>query len=795
MPYSGNMATSILGTSVTRIEDPNLLTGNGTFIDNQQNMAHAVFLRSPFAHAKIISIDTKEAESMPGVIAIYTANDLSIPPHHAFFPLNDECKRPPLATEKVRFVGDAVAVVISKTKAQGIDATEMIFVDYEPLPAVSDPEKALEPDAPIQFESLGTNLVAGNREDNPDEALEDAEIIVKGRFVNQRVAVVPLEGNAISAIPGKNGEHDLTIYVSTQMPHNFARAISKVLSLDTAKIRVIAPHVGGAFGGKAGVTAEHSVVIASALKLNRPIKWSETRSENMVSLPHGRSQIQYIEMGFTKGGKITGLRCRMIGDAGAYAGFGGGLAMGSTKLMSQGVYQIPKISYDVAVAVTNTTPVGAFRGAGRPEATAFLERIMDIAADELDIDPVEIRKKNLIPNTAFPLETLPGAKYDTGNYEEVLDKALELSNYTQLRKEQKERIEAGSSKLLGIGVSTYVEVTAGGGPSEFSEVQIFADGTASIKVGTSAHGQGHATSFAMIVSDKFSIPIEKIRFIQSDTAEIPTGGGTGGSRSLQIGGSAVATATDALYEKAKELAANLLEASVEDIVATDDGGLSVAGVPSSNVSWADLAKFAQERNDSLSVSLDFVQEGATFPFGAHVSLVEVDAETGQVTPIRHIAVDDCGRILNPLIVNGQQHGGIAQGIAQVLWEHFVYDSEGNPLTSTLAEYGMPSAAELPSYEVFNTETPTPLNPLGAKGIGESGTIGSMPAVHNAVIDAISHLGVRHIDMPCTSEKVWNAIKNAQDGWPQDPWIEPPTIFNTLPIRGQVASPEAADVDI
>ncbi len=794
MKYAGTMATSILGTSVLRVEDPDLLTGKGTFIDNQQGFAHAVFLRSPFAHAKVLDIDTAEAQKMPGVIAIYTAKDLSIPPHHALFPLNDLCKRPPLATDKVRFVGDALAVVIAESKAQGIDATEAIYVDYEPLAAVVDMEKALEPGAPIQFEDLGSNLAAGSRENTTEDALGDAEAIVRARIVNQRVAVVPMEGNAISVVPTQDGDRDMTIKVSSQMPHSFAKAISKILGLDPDRIRVIAPHVGGAFGGKAGVTAEHSVVIASALKLNVPIKWSETRSENMTALPHGRGQVQYVEMGFTKEGMITGLRCRMVGDAGAYAGFGGGLVMGSTKLMSQGVYQIPRLSYDMAVALTNTTPVGAFRGAGRPEAAAFLERIIDIAADELGLDPVELRKKNLIPKEKFPYRTLPGAYYDSGDYETTLDKAIELADYSKLRSEQAERIASGSTRLLGIGISTYVEVTAGGAGSEFSAVQIFPDGTASIKVGTSAHGQGHATSFAMIVSDRFGIPMDRINFIQSDTSQVPTGGGTGGSRSLQIGGSAVATASESLFQKAKQHAAKYFEASEDDIVLSD-GGLAVAGVPSSSIAWGDLAALAQADGDPLVVSLDFVQKGATFPFGSHVSVVEVDTETGKVTPLRHIAVDDCGRILNPMIVKGQQHGGIAQGMAQVLWEQFIYDEDGNPLTSTLAEYGMPSAAELPSFEAFNTETPTALNPLGAKGIGESGTIGSMPAVHNAVIDAISHLGIRHIDMPLTPEKVWRAIDSATRGLPQPTWSEPPSFFDNLPLRDSSQAPAGADIDI
>ncbi len=794
MKYAGDMATSILGTSVLRVEDPDLLTGKGTFIENEQGFAHAVFLRSPFAHARVKSIDTSLAEKMPGIIAVFTAKDLSIPPHHAFFSLNDACKRPPLATEKVRFVGDAVAVIIAKSKAEGVDAAEAVYVDYEELPAATDPEEALGPGAPLQFEELGSNLAAGSRETTPANALEDAEIVVRGRFVNQRVAVVPLEGNAIAVRPDKDGDRDLTILVSTQMPHNFAKAISKVLNLDPEKIRVIAPHVGGAFGGKAGITAEHSVVVASAIKLQIPIKWTETRSENMMALPHGRGQVQYVEMGFKRDGRITGLRCRMLGDAGAYAGFGGGLVMGSTRLMSQGVYEIPKIAYDVAVALTNTTPVGAFRGAGRPEAAAFLERIMDIAADTLGIEPVELRKKNLIANSEFPKRTLPGAIYDSGNYETTLDMALAKAGYAKLRAEQAERIARGSTKLLGIGVSTYVEVTAGGGTSEYSAIQLFPDGTASIKVGTSAHGQGHATSFAMIVSDRFGIPIDKIRFIQADTAQIPTGGGTGGSRSLQIGGSAVATASESLFQKARELAANYLEAGLEDIVLSD-GGLAVAGVPSSQVSWGELAAYSDEQGKPLAASLDFVQKGATYPFGSHVSVVEVDIETGKVIPLRHIAVDDCGKIINPLLVHGQQHGGIAQGIAQVLWEEFVYDEYGNPLTSTLAEYGIPSAAEFPSFEVFNTETPTTLNPLGAKGIGESGTIGAMPAVHNAVIDAISHLGVSHIDMPCTPERIWTALNAASKGQPQPIWRDPPEFFENLPLREAAPRPAAADVDI
>jgi carbon-monoxide dehydrogenase large subunit len=497
------------------------------------------------------------------------------------------------------------------------------------------------------------------------------------------------------------------------------------------------------------------VAIAVARRLQRPVKWVESRSENLIAMPHGRGQVQYCELGLTRAGKIVGMRVRIIGDAGAYAGFGGSLAMGPTRMMAQGVYEIPRISFEAVVALTNTTPMGAFRGAGRPEAAAMLERIMDIAAAELDLDPVEIRRRNFLPPDAFPYTTRMRTVYDSGNYQLALDEALRLADYDALRADQAERRARGDRVQLGIGVSAYVEITAGGAGGEYASVDVDEEGIATIHVGTSGHGQGHATSFAMIVADRLNIPIEQVRFVQSDTAVVPTGGGTGGSRSLQLGGSSVATAADAVVAQAREIAASMLEANPDDIVVMDDGRVGVAGVPARALTWADLAQ-----HQTLRAVSDIAQDGPTFPFGAHVAVVEVDLDTGVVTPLRHVAVDDCGRILNPMIVAGQQHGGIAQGIAQALWEHYVYDAEGNPQTATLTDYAMPSAAELPSYEAFNTDTPSPRNPLGAKGIGESGTIGSTPAVQSAVVDALAHLGVRHVDMPCTPEKVWTAIASA-----------------------------------
>ncbi len=790
---------SLLGTEVVRVEDPDLLLGRGTFIANLrlEGMLHLAFVRSPHAHAEVGAFDVDDARQAPGVVDVFTAADLGIPRFHAFgMALNAAAARTALAEEKVRFVGDPVAVVVADTAAHAADAAEQVVVDYTPLPAVTDPEAALAPGAPVQFDAIGSNLAAGLRDDDSIDPLTGADVVVRGRFVNQRIAVVPMEGNAIAVIPRADGDdgYALTVYVSTQMPHLFHRLSCALLGIDPATMRVIAPHVGGGFGGKAGITAEHAVAIAVSRRIDRPVTWAETRSENMVALAHGRSQVQYVEMGFTNDGTIVGMHARILGDAGAYAGFGGSLAMGPTRTMAQGVYRIPRIAYDVAVALTNTTPMGAFRGAGRPEAAAFLERIMDLAADQLGIDPVELRRRNLLASDQFPYTTLMGAHYDVGDYEKPLLKAVELAGYDELRADQAARRRRNDRLQLGIGVSTYVEITAGGMASEFGSVEIHEDGTVTVAAGTSSHGQGHATAFAMIVADSLHVPIESIRYVQSDTALVPRGSGTGGSRSLQIGGSAVLKATDAVIDQARQLAARLLEADVDDIVVTDEGKVGVAGVPARALSWAELAGMAaRDGGDPLLAALDSEQAGPTFPFGAHVAVVEVDIETGRVRLVRHIAVDDCGRILNPLLVRGQQHGGIAQGVAQALWEQFVYDDVGNPLTSTLADYAMPSAAELPSFEAVNTETPTPLNPLGAKGIGESGTIGSMPAVQNAVVDAVSYLGVRHIEMPCTSERVWQAIQTARAGGDTSPWREPPAFFAALPMRG--AKPATADIDI
>lgn len=768
------MPGSILGTSVRRVEDLDLITGASTYVGNLRldGLLHLTFVRSPLAHGVITAIAVEEAAAAEGVVAVFTAADLGLPAHHGLIVVNPDLPRPPLATDRVRFVGEAVAVVVAETKAQAVDAAELVEVDYDPLPVVVDPEVALDPTSEPQFAGRD-NLAAGARSD--EDVLSDAEVVVRARMVNQRIAVMPLEGNAIAVLPGgfEGRDDDLTIWVSTQMPHGFRAQTAKLFGLENDRVRVIAPHVGGGFGGKAGMLAEHTVAVGVARRLNRPVTWVETRSENLVSMPHGRGQVAYYELGLTRQGQITGLRARVVGDAGAYAGFGGALSMGPTYVMSQGVYDIPKLAFDAAVALTNTTPMGAFRGAGRPEATAHLERIMDIAADELDIDPAEIRRRNLLDPESFPVTTLTGARYDVGDYDLPLREALRIVDYDKLREEQRARREAKDSVQLGIGLCVYVEITAGGGGTEFGSVTVHADGSATISAGTSAHGQGHATAFAMLTSDKLGIPMDEITFVQSDTAVVPRGSGTGGSRSLQMAGNAVVMAADDVLEQGRRRAADLLEAAVEDVELTDAGEFGVVGVPTTALSWSQVAGAGEE----LFAGLDFRQEGATFPFGAHVSVVEVDTETGRVTPRRHVAVDDCGRILNPLLVEGQQHGGLAQGVAQALFEEILFDADGQPITSTLADYRMPSAADLFWFETSNTETPTPMNPLGAKGIGESATVGATPAVQNAVVDALRPFGVRHVDLPCTPEKVWRAIQS-----PPELWREPPAVFAALPLR-------------
>ncbi|MCP4224722.1 MAG: xanthine dehydrogenase family protein molybdopterin-binding subunit, partial [Actinomycetia bacterium] len=723
---------SILGNAVLRREDPSLLKGADKYYDDMEveGVGYICFVRSPFAHARFTTIDTSAVTGMPGVVGVYTADNLEMADFQGFPMFDPAFNRPVLAKGKVRFVGDIVAVIVADSRAEGADAVEAVEVDYEPLPAVVDIEAATAADAPILFEDHGTNLVfetAMGHEEGDGDPLEGADRVVETRMVSQRLAGVPLEPNGCVAIP--DGD-TLEVWIPSQNPVAVRDAFVGQLGLDPEKLRVAAPAVGGGFGPKAGPYVEYFLTIKLAQELNRPIKWTEERSENMVSLAHGRAMVLTAKLGLANDGTIVGLDCEVVADCGSYPAIGGVLTT-LTQTMIQGVYQIPKIRYHATSVATNTTTTAAYRGAGRPEATQILERVIDSAADELGMDPAELRRKNYLQPDAFPLTTLGGANYDCGEYEKALDAVLEAADYQSLLAEQAQRRTSGATKQLGIGLSSYVEVTAPLGLHvEYGAVEVHEDGTATARVGTSAHGQGHLTAFSMIVSDMLGIPMESVKLLQSDTDEIPRGQGTMGSRSLQTAGSAVHLASETVLAKAKTLAAHLLEASEDDIVA-GDGGLQVAGVPTSAVTWGDLAaasnddsKRPEGMDPGLAHELDFDGTDSTFPFGSHISVVEVDIETGQVEMLRHIAVDDCGRILNPMLVMGQQHGGIAQGAAQALYEIVAYDEAGNPITSNLMDYAIPSAAELPFFETSNTETPSPRNPMGAKGIGESGTIGS-----------------------------------------------------------------------
>jgi carbon-monoxide dehydrogenase large subunit len=749
--------TSILGNPVKRLEDPRILSGRACYVADLDlpGVLTAVFVRSTMAHARIEAVDTETAAKMPGVVAVYTGSDLALADIPAFAMAPPVMARPALARGTVRFVGEMIAVVLAETAEQAVDAAGEVVVDYEPLPAVADAEAALAEGAPVLFPDHGSNLVVEFDFGRTEGIFDGADTVVSGRIVNQRLAAVPLEVNAAAAVPEPDDR--LTFWVSNQHPFGVREPLAGTLGMPADKLRVACPAVGGGFGAKIGLYAEYVVVAAAALRLGRPVRWVETRTESMVALTHGRGQIQHVEIGAKADGTIVGLRGHLIADAGAYPALGVFLPT-LTRMMSAGVYTIPKIDVRASVAVTNTTTVGAYRGAGRPEAAALVERAVDMVAAELGLDPVEVRRKNLIPPFSEPHTTVVGATYDVGNYAAALDKVLGLAGYDDLRADQKARRERGDRKALGIGVSVYVEVTGAGPVPEFGSVEVHADGTVTAQTGTSPHGQGHETAFAQIISATLGVPMEGVTLLHSDTAAVPEGQGTYGSRSLQLGGSSILVAAETVLSLAKQRAANLLEANPDDVVLFDDGRFGVAGTPARSLGWAELAG---DGKDPLRAEAKHPQSAQTYPFGAHVVVVEVDTETGAVDLLRVVAVDDCGRVLNPLLAGGQVHGGLAQGIAQALFEEFAYDADGTPLTATLADYLVPSAAELPSFETAHTETPTPLNPLGAKGIGESGTIGSTPAVHNAVVDAVAHLGVRHVDMPCTPERVWRAIRAAR----------------------------------
>jgi aerobic carbon-monoxide dehydrogenase large subunit len=722
---------------------------------------HATFIRSPWAHARITGIDASPATALDGV-QVFTAadTDLGVNPMPPFLGIDERMFRPIIASEKVRFAGDIVAVVLAPTREASVDASELVEVDYEPLPHVTDMRDAVK-DEVLLFEDLGTNVAVRIPPKESDEGLFDGcDTVVSGSFLSQRIAACPIEPRATAA---RFEDDRLTVWLSTQTPHQDKTVLGMLLGLGDDGVRVLAPDVGGGFGGK-GLDVEDVILGWLARATGTPVRWTETRSENLVAMHHGRAQRVDFEIGGGRDGTVKALRLKILQDAGAYPGIGAFLPT-FTAMMSSGVYRIPKIEAGIIAVATNTTPTGPVRGAGRPEATQVLERAIDVFAAEISMDPAEVRKRNFIPHDAFPYETVTGAHYDVGDYEGALDRALETVGYSELREEQQRRREHSSSLQLGIGISAYVEITNGISETEYGAVEITAEGNAIVKTGSFSHGQGHETTFAQIASQRLGIPIEKITVVKGDTDAVPRGTGTYGSKSTQIGGAAAGQASEELVEKAKELAAAELEANAVDMqFDLEQGRFHVAGAPEPALGWAELSSRLndQGRLEELTVETDFTAPQPTFPFGAHVAVVEVDTETGSVHLDRMIAVDDAGLIINPLVVDGQVHGGVVAGIAQALFEEILYDEDGNPASSNLVSYCMPAAPELPYIERVEMVTPTPVNALGAKGIGESGTIGSTPAVLAAVIDALAPLGVRDIEMPANGERVWRAIQEARN---------------------------------
>ena len=764
---------SIVGAKVIRKEDPNLLTGRGQFVDDIQltGTTHMAFVRSTEAHALIKGIDVSAALECEGVIGAWTAADLELPP----LPGVPGLERPALAIDKVRFVGEAVAVVVAENKYAAADGTELVIVDYEPLGAVTSIEEATAENAALLYEELGTNTVAEVPTEDDHQAIFDAAPHTETiKLINNRCTAAPIETNACLADYGPAG---LTVWASFQAPHHLRNRISAWLGIPQDQCRVITPDVGGGFGQKINFTPEFFIAPVLSKILNRPVKYSQTRSEAMTSMYHGRAQEQEVSVAFDNDGKIQALKVFASQDMGGYAdGTGMGMPV-LTTAMSAGCYVIPNVSIAWRNVLTNTTPIAAYRGAGRPEATYLIERTMDHIAYKLDMDPTEVRRRNYIPKDSFPYSTHSElAVYDSGNFEGALDELLNIMDYQSLREEQAANREDPEKPLLGIGFSSWLEIAGFGPPGslegfghlgswESVQIRIQPDGSAIIYTGASPHGQGTVTTFAQIASEYLGIDYEKISVRHGDTATIPQGIGTMGSRQVAVGGEGVKNASLKIVDNAKSIAAHKLEANPEDIEVAD-GNLFVKGTPSKNLTWAEVATFSFQRlelpedMDPGSLDTTILQEvpNFSFPSGAYACVIEIDRQTGDARIRDMYLVDDCGTVINPLLAEGQVHGGVAQGIAQALYEEFSYDENGQPTTATFIDYLMPGAPDLPSYKSGRINTPNPNNSLGAKGIGESGSVGTPPAVMNAVVDAVRHLGVTHIDMPATPQKLWEILQ-------------------------------------
>jgi len=763
-----------MGAEIKRKEDPRLITGTSAYVGDitLPGLHHVAFVRSPHAHARIRRIDATAALRRPGVRAVFTGRDIE--GRCAPLPLGGTGeggaaaaapKRSHLALslDRIRYVGEAVAAVVAESESIARDAVEDVVVEWEPLAAVSEPFAAMADDAPRIHDDAPKNIEHENRitGGEPDAAFARAQRVVRQRMVSQRLCGVPMEGRATLAAPDP-ATGGLTMWVTTQAPHGFRNELSGALGLAQNLVRVIAPEVGGGFGVKFGVYPEDAALAVIALRLRRPVRWVETRTEHMLATTHGRDQVADLEAAVDADGTIQALRMHVTANIGAYPIFT--FIPDLTLFMGIGVYRITNVDLRSTCVFTNTTPVAAYRGAGRPEAAYYVERLIDCIAAELKLPPEAVRRRNFIPPDAFPYQAPTGQRYDSGQYDRALTKALQLARVDDLRKDQRVRLERRDRHLLGVGMSCYVEM-CGFGPFESAVVRVEPGGMVTAFTGTSAHGQGHETTFAQIIADHLGADFDHVVVRHGDTLNTPMGNGTGGSRSLAVGGTAILNATLKVQDKAKRIAAHLMEAAAEDIV-VGDGGYRVRGVPDRVVTLGEIA--AKAYGAGLPSGLDNGLEATDFfsppqlvyPFGAHVAVVEMDRETGHVHLRDFIAVDDCGVRISPMIVAGQVHGGLAQGIAQALVERLVHNEDGQLLTGSLMDYAVPHAEDLPSFTTGETVTPTPFNPLGAKGIGEAATIGSTPATVNAVVDALASFGVRHLDMPLSAERVWRSLRRS-----------------------------------
>jgi carbon-monoxide dehydrogenase large subunit len=778
-----------VGKSRRRKEDERLITGRTRWTDNitLPGMLHMAILRSPFAHAKIVSIDTSAAKSAPGVIAVYTARDLD--PDSSIgmpcaWPITPDMKaprRPVLAADQVNFAGEGVAVVVARSSAEAHDALEEIDVEYDELPVILDMEAAIADGAPLVHEDQGSNTSAVWKFDsgeagtggNVEDAISSAEVVVKRRFRQQRLVPAFMEPRACVVDPTGT---QLTMWSATQVPHILRVMSALTLGIPEHKLRVIAPDVGGGFGGKIGVLPEEMMSLLVAQKLGKPVKWNETRSETMLAAHHGRDQIQDITISATRDGQVTGLKVELLANLGAYNGLVGTGVPILGAFMFNAIYKIPAYHFACTNVYTTTTLTDAYRGAGRPEATFAIERIMDELAVELGVDPLELREKNWIKHEEFPFTTVAGLTYDSGNYEAATEKAKQLFDYDGLRAEQEKRRASKDKVQLGIGISTFTEMCGlapsrvlgsldyGAGGWEHAAIRMLPTGKVEVITGASAHGQGHETAWSQIVADQLGVAFEDVEILHGDTQSSHKGLDTYGSRSLVVGGIAVVKAAEKVIAKAKPIAAHLLECAEDDLEFAN-GKFTVRGTETStSIGDVALAVFAAHNlPDGVEPSLDsdatFDPENFSYPHGTHLCAAEVDTETGRIKLRSYVCVDDVGVAVNPLIVEGQVHGGLAQGIAQALFEGTEHDESGTLTTGTFADYLLPSAADLPSFTTDRTETPSTTNPLGAKGVGEAGTIASTPAVVNAVIDAVRPFGVNDIEMPLTPMRVWHAIQH------------------------------------